>query len=149
MNSREMLRLDDRQTKPMPTPTASPSSKTYNRSTDRSTVHPEVLRDGPSRTRFPNRLGKESSGLYPEASRTKLAEKVGKCIATVTGVLNGRQKPTLELAAEMARWLGVTVDQLSEELAEKQGEWAGVPIPIKRSGSGKTKSKRQTGRAKR
>ncbi len=67
-------------------------------------------------------MGKESSGLYPEVSRTKLGAKVGKCPSTITGVLNGRQKPTFELAGKMAREMGIRLEELLDALEKRQKE---------------------------
>ncbi len=70
-----------------------------------------------------NRQGRKSTGLYPHISRTKLAELTGYHITTITGMLKGRTRVTLDLAVLMAREIGVTVEQLSRELARKQEEY--------------------------
>ncbi len=84
-------------------------------------LNPSILRD-----RFTSasrgRIGRESDGLYPEVSRTKLAKLVGKSVGGITGVLNGRTKPTLELAGMIAMAVGVTIDELWVRLEEKQRE---------------------------
>jgi len=90
----------------------------------RSIVDPSILR-GPPKTRdgqWGGGAGMKSAGLYPEVSRTKLARNLGMSVSTVSCVLSGRQKPTLELAWKMAEAIGVTVDRLARELEGKQRE---------------------------
>jgi transcriptional regulator with XRE-family HTH domain len=63
------------------------------------------------------RAGREPAGLYPEISRTKLARACGSDCPTMVRVLNGSRRPSLELAAAVAKVVGVTVERLMEDLA--------------------------------
>jgi hypothetical protein len=87
---------------------------------DAATPVRKVLRqDG----RGANRVGRRISGLFPEISRTKLAAEMGMCVSAVTGYLQGRRKPGLLEAVKMADLIGVTVQELSWQLARKQAEY--------------------------
>lgn len=68
----------------------------------------------------PNRLGNDPVGAYPEVSRTKLAERVGKHKSTISNILRGRTKPTLEIALVMAETMRVPVGVLDKALAAQR-----------------------------
>lgn len=61
-----------------------------------------------------------SRGLYPNASRTRIAQKTGKSVSSITGYLNGRSNCPLTIATQIAELLGMTLEQLSKELKEQQ-----------------------------
>ena len=48
------------------------------------------------------RRGRPSTGLYPEVSRTLLAEKTGYHISSVAGILQGRTRVSLKDAVTIA-----------------------------------------------
>ena len=66
------------------------------------------------------RRGRPSTGLYPDVSRAELAELTGYHISSVAGILQGRSRVSLRGAVVMAQAVGVTVQQLSEDLAKQQ-----------------------------
>ena len=71
-----------------------------------------------------NRAGRDSEGLYPEVSRTKLAELTNRHISTITGYLKGRTRMPLATATIVAKAIGVSIDQLNEDLKKAQVEFA-------------------------
>jgi len=96
-----------------------PMDKRTNRPSTRPSTT-DVRRDTFANTHTP--IGRETQGLYPEISRTKLAKLTGKSVSGITGILNGRHKPTLELAGMIAMAIGVTIDELWVRLEGKQRE---------------------------
>jgi transcriptional regulator with XRE-family HTH domain len=85
-----------------------------------------MLRANPRKAK--NRQGALATGLYPEVSRTKLAEELGKDVSTVTGYLQGRTPPGLDDAAKIARLCGATLHELNWALAERQVEYAKAKV---------------------
>lgn len=78
---------------------------------------PSVLRP----TGLPtNRTGRVVEGLYPDVSRTLLANHTGRHVSTITGILKGRTKCTLELAMVISRAIGVPMDKLNADLQAAQ-----------------------------
>lgn len=62
-------------------------------------------------------------GLYPEVSRTRLAELLKKDLSTVTYILSGRHACKLSDASEISRLLGVKVEVLIGDLKEQRERW--------------------------
>ncbi len=67
-----------------------------------------------------HRYGKQAIGLYPEVSRTKLAEQLDKHISTVTGYFMGRTKMPSEVLIQASKLMGVGIEVLAKELAEQR-----------------------------
>lgn len=67
-----------------------------------------------------NRVGRAATGLYPDVSRTKIAEATGWHISTVAGILQGRVRAQLDWAVIMAKIVGVTPEQLNKDLKAQQ-----------------------------
>jgi hypothetical protein len=86
-----------------------------------STLAPSVLRPNPEKAG--GQYGRKSVGLYPTISRTLLSRVINRHVSTVTGILNGRTKIDLELALKMAQAIGIPVEQLSNDLKQKQDEF--------------------------
>ncbi len=85
----------------------------------------------------PNRQGRRATGLYPDASRSKIAELVGRHVTTITHYFNGRTKMPLEVAVKLAPILGVSVERLTGDLSKAQAAFA-----AEQNGKYKTKKKR-------
>jgi transcriptional regulator with XRE-family HTH domain len=87
----------------------------------------KMLRDKQGKSKSDNTpgnpSGRRTTGLFPEISRTKLAQEMGKCVSAVAGYLQGRRKPGLMEAMQMADLIGVTVRELNWQLARKQAEY--------------------------
>lgn len=70
-----------------------------------------------------NRSGRNSTGLYPNLSRTKLAEATGLHPSTIVGLLRGRRKIPLNLALKIAAEVGVSVERLNADWEEQQRKY--------------------------
>ncbi len=70
-----------------------------------------------------NRKGMEARGIYPDVSRTKLAQELGVHTATVSNYLGGRRKMPLGQAQEAARAMGVGLDEFVSALIEVRQGW--------------------------
>lgn len=81
-----------------------------------------ILRPSPSLSLPANRIGRKPLGLYPHVSRKLLAAAVGTAAETVVRVLNGSVDPTLALAGQLAKALGIGMERLMEDLAAVRRE---------------------------
>ena len=70
------------------------------------------------------RPGRATLGLYPEVSRTALAQATGYDISTVSGILRGRTKAKLRTALVLARMCGVTLEELDRDLERERRRFA-------------------------
>ena len=95
----------------------------------------------------PNRQGRRATGLYPDASRSKIAELTGKHVTTITHYFNGRTRMPLEVAVQVARLLGVSVDKLTSDLSKQQLRFLTRLSPDQQSGKTRTKPKSKTKRS--
>lgn len=71
-----------------------------------------------------NRTGRAAEGLYPTVSRTLLALHTGRHVSTITGILKGRTKCTLDLATKISRAIGVPMEKLNADLQAAQLRFA-------------------------
>ena len=60
--------------------------------------------------------GRPATGLYPEISRTLLAERTGRNIGTISYYFMGRAQMPFEDAMIIAPLIGVSVERLNEDL---------------------------------
>jgi len=96
-------------------------------SPDRSVARPEKSKG--------IRGGMVAKGAYPEVSRSKLARELGKHVSTVSFYLSGRIQMPLEVAGEVARLVGVTLEELSWTMGRERAKWKGRKATVmKRKG---------------
>jgi DNA-binding XRE family transcriptional regulator len=76
--------------------------------------------------------GRQASGMYPQVSRTKLAEVTGKDITTISQIMRGRNRPKFDTALKIAHVVGVSPEEFCrhwqrqrEKFLERQGRERG------------------------
>lgn len=67
-----------------------------------------------------HRAGAPTTGLFPEVSRVALARTLGIDNSTVSYILSGRHRPKFEVLNVMAGELGLTAEELHEQLEEQR-----------------------------
>ena len=67
--------------------------------------------------------GRAASGMYPQVSRTKLAQACGKDVTTISQIMRGRIRPSFDLALALAMTAAMGVDpkQFQAGLAQAAG----------------------------
>jgi plasmid maintenance system antidote protein VapI len=71
-----------------------------------------------------HRSGRVATGLYPQISRTLLAEHGGLHITTITSMLNGRTLMKAEMAGVLTKALGISIEELIRDLAVQRAIYA-------------------------
>jgi DNA-binding XRE family transcriptional regulator len=74
--------------------------------------------------------GRQASGMYPQVSRTKLAEVTGRDVTTISQIMRGRIRPKFEVALAMARAVGVEPEQF-------EADWQRQRVKFEREEAGK------------
>lgn len=60
--------------------------------------------------------GRPVIGLYPQFSRTRIAEETGAHLSVIVAVLRGRRRPYLDLAVKMAAAMDIPIERLEKDL---------------------------------
>ena len=64
----------------------------------------------------PRPTGSTGTGLYPDAYRKQIAQEARMSPETVSRILNGRQGCRAEVAARIARALGISLERFIRDL---------------------------------
>lgn len=89
-------------------------------------LHPTMSKQSTAYTptkkvaRNTNGAGYAARGAYPNVSRDKMAGVLGVHKSSVSNMLLGRTRPSLDIALRMAKEIGVEVEELQKELVKWQ-----------------------------
>jgi DNA-binding XRE family transcriptional regulator len=67
--------------------------------------------------------GRAASGMYPQVSRTKLAQACGKDVTTISQIMRGRIRPKFEVALAVARAVGVDPEQFEVDWQRQRAKF--------------------------
>ncbi len=72
----------------------------------------DIVADGNGRAS----AGRPVIGLYPQFSRTKIAEETGAHLSVIVAILRGRRRPYLDLALRMSAAMDIPIERLEKDL---------------------------------